>query len=117
MKANVDNLPRFLLLCGVFAPVMMMVIIVFLGHISPDYNPVSDSICQMGIPGRPYAVVLNGGYILYGILMGTAACGLYQSTGSGIIAKRLSILLCLHAAGTALLGIPLGVVKRTRDGH
>ena len=105
MKTNGDNISRFLLLCGVFAPIIMMVIIISLGQITPDYNPISDTISQMGTPERPYAIVLNGGYVIYGILMGLAAYGLYRSISSATTAKRLAILLGIHAIGTMLLGV------------
>lgn len=105
MKIKEDNISRFLLLCGLFAPVMMMAIIFVLGQVTPDYNPVSDSICQMGIPGRPLAIVLNGGYVVYGTLMAGAAYGLARSISNISTAKRVAILLCVHAIGTMLLGI------------
>jgi len=105
MKSKEDNISRFLLLCGVFAPIIMMVIIIVVGQITPDYNPISDTISQMGTPERPYAIVLNGGYVIYGILMGLAAYGLYRSISSTTTAQRLTILLCIHAMGTILLGV------------
>ena len=77
MKTNRDQMGRFLLLCGVFAPIMMMIVIFVLGQITPNYNPISDSVCQMGTPDKPYAIVLNAGYIAYGILMSAAAYGLF----------------------------------------
>ena len=105
MKSNGDNISRFSLLCGVFAPIMMMVIIIVVGQITPDYDPISDTISQMGAPDRPHAIVINGGYVIYGILMGLAAYGLYRSIGSTTTAKRLAILLGIHAIGTMLLGV------------
>ena len=65
MKTNGNDISRFLLLCGVFAPVMMMFTIFIVGQITQDYNPISDSISQMGIPDRPYSIVLNAGYVVY----------------------------------------------------
>ena len=69
MRSTRDNKFRFLLFCGVMAPVMMMVTILVIGQITPDYNPVSHTISRMGTPDRPYAVVLHCGYFVYGILM------------------------------------------------
>jgi len=105
MKPGMDSASRFLLFCGVLAPVMMMVIILVVGQITPGYNPISDTVSQMGTPESPYAIVLNGGYIIYGILMVLAAYGLYRSIGSTATAQRLAILLCIHAIGTILLGV------------
>jgi len=105
VKSKEDNITRFLLLCGVFAPIIMMSIIIVVGQITPDYDPISNTISQMGTPASPYAILLNGGYVIYGILMGLAACGLYRSISSTIMAQRMTMLLCIHAIGTILLGV------------
>lgn len=105
MKSSGDTTARLLLLCGVLAPVMMMVIILVIGQITPDYNPISDTISQMGTPDKPYAIVLNGGYVIYGILIGVAAYGLYRSMSSTTVAKRVAISLGIHAIFTILLGV------------
>jgi hypothetical membrane protein len=84
---------------------MMMVIILVIGQITPDYNPISDSISRMGTPDRPYAVVLHGSYFVYGVLMGIAAYGLCQTMSCTDSAKRLAILLGIHAIGTMLLAV------------
>jgi len=105
MKTNGNDISRFLLLCGVFAPVMMMFTIFIVGQITQDYNPISDSISQMGIPDRPYSILLNAGYVVYGMLIGLAARGLSISMGLTTRAKRIALLLSIHAIGTMLLGI------------
>ena len=99
------NAPRFLLLCGVLAPVMMVAVILVVGQITPDYDPVSETVSQMGAAARPYAFVLNAGYVAYGILMGVAAYGLSHSMGLTARARILAVLLGIHAAGTMLLGV------------
>jgi hypothetical membrane protein len=105
MKSNGDSASRFLLLCGILAPVMMMVAILVIGQITPGYNPISDTISRMGTPDKPYAVVLHGSYFVYGVLMGMAAYGLYKTIGHTDSAKRLAILLGIHAFGTVLLAV------------
>ena len=105
MKSSGDNKFQFLLFCGVMAPVMMMVTILVIGQITPDYNPVSQTISRMGTPDRPYAAVLHGGYFVYGILMGIAAYGLWQTMGCTDSGKGLAMLLSTHAMGTILLAI------------
>jgi hypothetical membrane protein len=105
MKLSGDNKFRFLLLCGVVAPIFMMVMILVIGQITPDYHPVSQTISRMGTPDSPYATVLHGVYFIYGVLMGVAAYGLWQTMGCTNSAKRLAILLSTHAMGTILLAI------------
>ena len=73
MRANEDRKYRFFLFCGILAPIIIGIVIIVVGQLTPDYNQVSDSISWMGIPDRPYAWLLHGGYYVYGILMCMAA--------------------------------------------
>ena len=104
MKSDGDA-PRFLLLCGVLAPVMMVAVILAVGQITPGYDPVSETVSQMGAAERPFAFMLNAGYVAYGILMGGAAYGLSRSMGLTARSRTLAVLLGIHAAGTMLLGL------------
>ena len=56
IKLNIDRIARFLLLFGVFAPVTMMVTIIVVGQITPNYNPISDTISQLGASNNPYSI-------------------------------------------------------------
>lgn len=105
MKSNEDSKYRFLLFCGVLAPIIIGVVIIIVGQLTPDYNQISDTVSRMGTPGRPYAWLLHGGYYVYGILMGVAAYGLSRTIGSVPGAKGLATLLGIHAFGTMLLAV------------
>ena len=104
-KLNEDRIARFFLLCGVFALILMMVIIIIVGQITPDYNPISDTISQMGTPNSLYSIVLNSGYVIYGILMSGAAYGIYIRLRYTDMAKTLAILMGIHAIGSILLAV------------
>ena len=105
MKSSEDSKYPFLLFCGVLAPVMVMVVILVIGQITPDYNPITDTISRMGTADRPYAAVLHGSYFAYGVLVSIAAYGLYQTMGCTDSAKALAVLLGTHAIGTVLLAV------------
>ncbi len=105
MDAGSERFTRLWLICGVVAPVMLMAVLGILGEITPDYNPVSQTISLMGTADRPYAWLLNGSYVFYGALMGVAALGLSRSTVFPRVSRRAALLLALHAAGTVLLGV------------
>ena len=105
MKLDSDRIPRFLLLLGVFAPITMMVVVIVVGQITPDYNPISDTISQMGTPESPYVLVLNSGFIIYSILIGVAAYGFHRRLRNTVMGNALVILLGIHAVGTMLLAI------------
>jgi len=105
MKSSEDSKYRLLLFCGMLAPIIIGVIIIVVGQLTPDYNQISDSISRMGTPERPYAWLLHGGYYVYGTLMGIAAYGLSRTIGSTPRANGLAILLGIHAFGTILLAV------------
>jgi hypothetical membrane protein len=102
-KYNLDRIGRHLLLCGVFAPVIMMVAIIVVGQITPHYSPISDTISQMGTPDSPYAPVLNCGFVIYSILIALTAYGFHRRLRYAAMGKTLVILLGVHAVGIILL--------------
>jgi hypothetical membrane protein len=105
IKLNGDRIARFLLLFGVFAPITMMVIIIVVGQITPNYNPISDTISQLGAPNKPNSIVLNTGFVIYGTLIGGVAYGFYRRLRYVSLARILAILLSIHGIGGILLGI------------
>jgi len=105
VNAGSERFTRLWLVCGLVAPAFLMAVLIVLGQITPDYDPISQTISLMGTADRPYAWVLNGSYAVYGVLMGVAALGLSRSTVFPRVSKRAAILLAVHAVGTVLLGI------------
>jgi hypothetical membrane protein len=105
MKLDLDRISRFLLLLGVLAPITMMVVVIVVGQITPNYNPISDTISQMGTPNSPYSSVLNNSIIIYGALIGATAYGFYRRLRNTVMGNTLVILLSIHAIGTILLAV------------
>jgi hypothetical membrane protein len=105
VKLNDDRVTRFLLLCGVLAPIMLASVIFIVGQITPDYNPVSDTVSQSGTPDSPYSVVLNAGFVVYGISMCGVAGGFYRRLRYAPIARVLAILLIIHGVSSILLAL------------
>ncbi len=115
MKPDENGKYRRLLFCGIVAPIFMGVVIITVGHLTPDYSQITDSISLMGIPERPYAWLLHSGYYFYGSFMGIAAYGVSRTIGSIPRANSLAILLVIHAFGMVLLAIfPDNVDSTTR---
>ena len=100
-----DANSRIFLFCGLIAPLILGITVLVVGYITPGYNPVSDSVSQMGTPEQPYAWLLSSGYWIYGVLMCFAAYGLKRIFINVPIVKPLSILLGIHALGTILLAV------------
>jgi hypothetical membrane protein len=105
MKLDLDRISRFLLLLGVLAPITMMVVVIVVGQITPDYNPISDTISQMGTPNSPYSSVLNNSFIIYGALICATAYGFHRRLRNTVMGNALVILLAIHAIGTILLAV------------
>lgn len=105
IKLNIDRIARFLLLFGVFAPVTMMVTIIIVGQITPNYDPISDTISQLGASNNPYSIVVNTAFVIYGLLIGGAAYGFYGKLRYASWAEILVISLSIHGIGSILLGI------------
>ena len=105
MKSSEDSKYRLFLFCGVLAPMILGVVIIVVGQLTPNYNQVSESISRMGTPDKPYAWLLHGSYYFYGILIGIAACGLNRTIGSISKTNILAILLGIHACGMMLLAV------------
>ena len=105
MNAHEGSKYRFLLFCGMLAPIIIGVVIAIVGQLTPDYNQISDSISRMGTPDRPYRWLLHSGYYTYGVLMSMAAYALSRTISSVSKGNILAMLLGIHASGMILLAI------------
>jgi len=96
---------NFVFLLGIFAPIMMMAIIIIVGQLTPYYNPITDTISQMGAREQPYSIILNSSYIIYGIVIIATAYNLYKRLNHTTLVKILLILFVFHACGSICLAI------------
>jgi hypothetical membrane protein len=104
-RINEKKIISSVYILGIFAIIMMSSIIITVGHITPDYNPISDTISRMGAKIAPYSSVLNTGYIIYGIIIliiTSNLCTKLVYTKSIILPM---ILLLLHAFGSIFLAV------------
>lgn len=106
MLRQFDNrLINYMCFLGIFSLVMMMAIIITVGQITPDYSPVSDTISQMGARDRPYSIVLNSGYIIYGTIIIGIIYNIYRRLYHTTKINILAVLLILHAFGSIFLAV------------
>jgi hypothetical membrane protein len=84
---------------------MMMVIIVIVGQITPDYSPISETISQMGARERPYSIILNSSYILYGTTIIYIVYSLYRRLFHTTMINTLAVFLIMHAIGSIFLAV------------
>jgi len=105
MKSGLNRSATLWLLFGLLAPILLVANVTVLGQLTPNYDPVAETVSIMGIPGQPYAWALNGGYVVYAALISVAAFGLFRSHVFPVVSRRASILLGVHAVGTVLLAV------------
>ncbi|MFN0129023.1 MAG: DUF998 domain-containing protein [Verrucomicrobiales bacterium] len=72
---------RSLAACGVVAPVLDVLITIWLGALDPDYSHVRQYISELGESGRPYAAVFSVWSLLWGILFAGFALALGRGFG------------------------------------
>jgi hypothetical membrane protein len=84
---------------------MTTILIIVAGQIDPNYSSASDTISRLGASNRPYSIVINTGFVIYGVFICGVAYGFYRKLRYIPLAKILVILIGVHAIGAILLGI------------
>jgi hypothetical membrane protein len=102
---NQDYVTRWLTLCGIIAPLQIVVFILIAGALTPGYSHLSDTISQLGALGQPQPLVIGLGLVLYGLLVNAAALGLYRLSPPSAAAKLTLVALCAHGASVLLAGV------------
>ena len=59
-----DRASRWLSLCGVMAPPILIVFIIVAAFVTPGYSHISETVSQLGAQGRPHPEVMNAGFII-----------------------------------------------------
>jgi hypothetical protein len=95
----------WLLLCGILSPLLLGIFVIVAGLVTPDFSFVSDSISQLGARGRPHPEVMNGGFMVCGVLINGFAHGLYWRLGRSGVAKMVWLLLTIQSVGVVLSGV------------
>ncbi len=84
---------------GIAAPFLMLCIVLLVGFITPEYNPIKHTVSQMATAGRPYAALVNTGFALYGLLI-IGFAGSLPAKFSGASWSFISALIVVHALTT-----------------
>ena len=63
-------------LLGIFASLLDIPIISIIGLLRPHYNGIERFASVLGITGRPYAMIISGWWVLYGIMIVVFGWGL-----------------------------------------
>jgi len=100
-----DRVSRWLSLCGVVAPPILIVFIIVAALVTPGYSHVSETISQLGAQGRPHPEVMNAGFIVFGLLVNGFAYSLYRRLQNHTGARILWALLTIYGTAVLLSGI------------
>ena len=93
------QLSRYLAVCGVLAPVVVIAFVLIGASVTPGYSHISDTISKLASPGTPHPEWMNAGFISYGILMTGLSFAVRQClaprTGSVIV----WLMIVIHGLG------------------
>jgi len=92
-------------MCGMLAPLLLAAFITATALLTTDYTPLYDTISYLGARGRPYADLMNSGFVISGLLMGAFSYGLYRRMGKSALARMVWLLLAIDSIGIVLSGV------------
>jgi hypothetical membrane protein len=102
---NQRTLYRLLALCGIAAPIILIVLIVIGAAVTSGYSHVSEPISQLAATGSPHPAWLKSGFIIYGIMIIGFGFLLYRSVRDQRFAWVVLLFFVLHGVGFLLGGV------------
>ena len=92
--------------CGMAAPVLFAITVLAVGVSTDGYSSVTQLISELGIPGTPYAFVMNGiGLFTTGILISVFAYAVFAIFSRGLKPAVGSILVLVAGLSFVAMGI------------
>lgn len=100
------NLPQKLMaVCGVVAPIVVIISIVVGAAVTSGYNHISDPVSQLAATNSPHPAWLRTGFITYGIMILGFGLLLYLSVKERCLAWLVLLFYILHGVGFLLGGV------------
>jgi len=107
--------------CGMAAPLTFFGTVLVLGFLRPDYSHTTQLMSELGIPGSPYAVVMDLiGLALTGVLLILFTPTIHAALGNergGTAGALLVAVVGIMFIGMAFLPCDTGCVAETTAGH
>lgn len=94
-----------LAVCGVVAPIVLIVLIVVGAAVTSGYNHVLEPISQLAATGSPHPGWMSAGFITYGIMILGFGFVLYRSGRNHRLAWLVLLFYVLHGVGFLLGGV------------
>lgn len=103
MKSN--KFHKFFLLCGIVAPPFLIIFILAANIVTPNYDFISETVSQLGAHGRPYPLIINTGFITFGLLILGFAFGTYLVFTPNKDLRIFLYMCIVYGAGIILTGV------------
>ncbi len=97
IKSRSGAVVRFVALCGMTAPVLMLVLWTVASLMRPGYDQLSQYGSELGT--GPNAIIMNANFVVTGLLIIALATGLFASIRRGTMVQIGSILLGVFGTG------------------
>ncbi|MHA1379011.1 MAG: DUF998 domain-containing protein [Candidatus Helarchaeota archaeon] len=111
---------KILALFGIVIPILDVVVFYILGIFTPNYNPLTKTISELGEAGAPNAVVASIYFIISGIIFILFSIGLYhginESKGSWLGPFLLAMEGGFDFIGSGVFPCDVGCVGQTFSG-
>jgi len=63
------KIKKFLVICGIIAPLLFTIQLIIIGNYHPNYNHITQYLSELGAVNAPYANIKNTGLSIIGILI------------------------------------------------
>lgn len=103
-KALTHTVTKWLLLCGLLAPFLLVAFLIVALLLTPGHDYISETISQLGARDRPHPEVVNAGFVISGLLILGFAIGIYLNLGRSMAARIVGILIAINGVGIILTG-------------
>jgi len=91
---------------GIIGPIIYAIVLFTLGALEPGYDPILQSMSELGDIDAPYAIIMNTlGFPLLGIFFMLFAVGVHQNISSGEGTKIGPFLIVISGLFLILTGI------------
>ena len=97
--------PRILIFAGIIGPVFYLLLLITLGSIWAGYNPIIQSMSEIGGVSSPYKDIMNYlGFSLLGIFIVLFSIGLRREFGGGVLGNISFFFLLIAGASMVAVG-------------
>jgi hypothetical membrane protein len=96
---------KFLIICGIIAPLIFTLEIIIIGIFHPNYNHITQYISELGAINAPFAIFYNILLSISGILILIFSFGLFKELDDKFIIKILgSVFIAISGLSFFLIG-------------